>query len=289
MRISFVTTAGAELASTRYRILIPAAELAKRHIVQVGPLPIHDADVVHFSKHWEKSDQESATLAKQRGQTVVFDVCDDYFDHRHQDHYKAMCALADVVTCPTPVLAARIHDVTGRKAVLIPDPYEYAEQPAKFAPTDPPRLLWFGHAANWDTMAPWLPHLKRFQLEIVSGCRPDHVDNLKLTVWNPMVMPGAFARADIVILPTERNTVKDAKSPNRLVESLRAGKVIVAGDHPAHAEFKDYVYIGDLLAGIDWAMAFPKLAAELARAGQSYVRERYSPAAIATCWESLIL
>jgi hypothetical protein len=35
-----------------------------------------------------------------------------------------MCDLAHVVTCSSEVMAGIIKDVTGRDAVVIPDPYE---------------------------------------------------------------------------------------------------------------------------------------------------------------------
>ena len=56
---------------------------------------------------------------------------------------------------------------------------------------------------------------------------------------------------------------------------------------PAYKEFEKLAWVGeDLAAGMAWALAHPHDVRERIEAGQAYIENYHSPAAIAAQWES---
>jgi hypothetical protein len=244
---------GHNLASSRYRAIIPARELKK---LGVG----EGSDWLVIGKHgWDWS----ATSGFKK---VCFDVCDDHFDNVYS--YYENCKRADLVTCNSLEMARVIKEKTGVDAVFIPDPYE---QPEK-EPRIHDRILWFGHASNIGDLVPWcdLPNL-----EVVSNIEG-------VTQWSPENMDAAFERAGLVIIPTGKSM---AKSGNRAIESIRRGLFVVAGYLPAYADLG--IYIGDIGDGVRWALDMDNMNEVQCRieAAQGYVGWKYSPERIAKLWK----
>lgn len=120
MRISWITFGAPErgrdgaltsaLASLRYRVLSPIGAMPKDHRHQIVAslreeahrLAALDADVIVFSKSFDPVNEELTLQAAARGVPVVFDVCDDHYQHpQHGPHYRRMTELADLVVCST--------------------------------------------------------------------------------------------------------------------------------------------------------------------------------------------
>lgn len=225
------------------------------------------ADVLVYAKPLEEELPEMAAM-KGLGKKVVVDFCDDHFSGR--PYYKRAAILADRVTCPTSVMADVIRVNSGVESVVIPDPYEFPEEPAHCRGD---RILWFGHSINF-------PSLKRVRegikhpLRVVSnvpGCIP----------WSIETMRRELADADIVIMPA---TAK-YKSANRTVEAIRQGCFVVAEPHPSIEEFP--IWIGDIPKGVEWAVSNPEDARRLTAKAQDYVREKFSPRTIARLWRGI--
>lgn len=251
---------GEHLASSRYRALIPAAQLKT--------LGIHEGhDWLVIGKHgW---DWDKQTLGYK---LVCFDVCDDHFDGPDGDHYKLGIRRADLVTCNSLEMARVIRDRTGRTAVVIPDPYEQPQRPPKIHE----RLLWFGHQSNLVDLLPWIEDLKN--LEIVSGGRVNGV-----TTWSPEAMERAFERAGLVVIPTGKSM---AKSGNRAIESIRRGLFVVAGYLPAYSDLG--IYIGNIADGVEWALNNKDEVVNRIVCAQHYVQKEYSPARIGKLWKQAL-
>lgn len=275
MRISYVSPGDQNLASCRYRILIPASHF-NDHEIFVDTEPEPDSDIVVFCKHY---DQNVAIASKCDGMTV-YDICDDHFSDEYRVQYKHMCRIVDVVTCNSEAMAARIKEVTGRTAYVIPDPYEMPRAEPKFAPGETPKLLWFGHSSNLEPLA---TVSLVGELEIVTNCEPRIDGPVTYTTYSQGAVLAAMQRADMVIIPQNR----PCKSANRLIESLRQGRFVVASDIPAYREFEQYAYIGDVSDGIKWALQHPAEALERVRRGQEYIAKHYTPEIIGKRWLAL--
>lgn len=293
MRICFVapepsapTTENVEiekgLASYRYRILIPAMELAQRHEVFVG-IPDAPVDVAIFAKHHGGT----VEVARNCEAPIVFDICNDKFGHRDEvgSIYREMCEIATVLTCNSYAMSKRIFECTGREAIPIPDPYEHAEWTPEFSPANPPRLVWFGHYLNHDTLA-GLPIPG--SLEVLSNAEfKTDSDRVKWTRFSRPEMVRAVREADLVVIPTIPS--KTLASENRVVESLRLGKFVIAGPHvESYGQvLGDYIWIGDILDGIKWAYTHQAEVLQKIMDGQELVRRFFCPSAIATSWEAV--
>ena len=113
---------------------------------------------------------------------------------------------------------------------------------------------------------------------------------LSVEPWAPDGLWSALHACDAVLLPSERlHSKKHARSANRLIEALRAGRFAIAHPVPSYLEFSDHAWIGeDLCEGIEWAVAHPNAVMERISRGQAYVEAQYSPEAIGESWEALM-
>src|SRR5689334_15236113 len=98
------------MASMRYRILIPAAELIKKkHQVALatvveGFIPPGlrenlNFDALIFSKVMDETGIALAKAARERGVKIIFDICDNHFDNpdfAYSPYYHRMAELADI-------------------------------------------------------------------------------------------------------------------------------------------------------------------------------------------------
>lgn len=241
---------GANLASSRYRAIIPQSFIPKGN------------DWLVIGKHGWDWDRETEGFKR-----VCFDVCDDHFENVYS--YTENCKRADLVTCNSLEMVRVIKERTGVEATFIPDPYEQPE----VSPRVHDRVLWFGHASNIKDLVPWcdLPNL-----EVVSN-----IDGV--TQWSPENMDAAFDRAGLVIIPTGKSM---AKSGNRAIESLRRGLFVVAGYLPAYADLG--IYIGHIGDGVRWALEHQDEALGRVKRAQAYIRQEYSPERIAGLWKKAL-
>jgi hypothetical protein len=246
---------GEHLASSRYRAAIP------QRFFECGN------DILVIGKHgwtWE---------AKTEGfRAVVYDVCDDHYSDHLAPHYLRCTQRADLVTCNSEEMARIILAQTGRKAIVIPDPYEQPERPARVHD----KLLWFGHRTNLPDLIPWLHKIP--PCTVVSNTPLQGV-----TQWSPEAMDRAFDDAGLVVIPTGKSM---AKSGNRAIESLRRGLFVVGGVLPAHGDLG--IWIGDIADGVRWALGHQDEALSRIKAAQAYIRDEYSPERIGGLWKAAL-
>lgn len=240
---------GPNIASSRLRAAIPQRELQK---LGMGK----GSDVLVYGKHLVPMQ-----VAK-RYPKRVFDICDDHFGGPFADYYLEHAAKADLVTCNSDTMAWIVRQHTGRVATVIPDPYESDEKPAGAGDG----LLWFGHQSNLQDLHPYID----LKPEILTG------DD-----WSREKQLAALERCAAVMIPTGKSM---AKSANRLIESVRNGRFVIAGELPAHDEFATWMWVGDIREGVDWFRANTDKAVERVGFCQAYVRQHYSPEAIGRLW-----
>jgi SAM-dependent methyltransferase len=308
-------------ASVRYRVLLPAQQLARRGFkIDVRTTPKtgwpEDAadsirsDTVVFSKSFHPSNEDLAEDLKYAGAQVVLDVCDNHFEHpEYGPHYHRMVEIADRVIASTDRMAQIIEHHTGRKASVISDPLENPRGQPAFLPRFPAvRLLWFGHPTNLDSLFGALPRLaeagRRYpiHLRVVTSPIPGLAEKLgavngqhhaafqiELTPWSPQAVRDATAECDIVIIPSLSNDRKSVKSPNRLIESIWAGRCVVANPIPSYEPFGQHCWLGDDLAeGIFWAVGNPEEVVGRITDGQRALAYDHSAYAISRQWEAVI-
>ena len=308
-------TLASPMASVRYRCLAPARELAKRGVqssvfadlgrgdpaATAHELLRRGADVVVAGKPLGPAMVEVARRVQAQGARLIADVCDDFFDHEPLGPLSlAMARLADGLVASTPVLAQRLERRLGRRATVISDPYEGPRGVARFAPrAERLELLWFGNSNNYATIAPALPQLAAFsrrqplRLTIVTALdkieRPYGSSAPGLLIdhaaWAPAALWRRLAACDAVVIPSPSAPHYEAKSPNRLVEAIWAGRAVAACPVPSYAELGAGCWLGEDMAAALAAMIADPMAVERRIAeGQGLVARRHAPAAIAAQW-----
>lgn len=174
----------------------------------------------------------------------------------------------------------------------------------------PLELLWFGHGSNLRSLEGWLPDLLRLtahykvHLHIVSSAQAGFAElcerfneefspacTLRFSPWSAATTWRALHECDMVVIPSVLNDLSSfVKSPNRLIESLWAGRFVCANPVPAYQEFSKYAWVGDdIVQGIVWAVDHPGEVVRRIDAGRAYIAQRYSPEAIAKQWETAFI
>jgi hypothetical protein len=238
-----------EIASSRLRAEIPQRELEKFG-VQKG------RDILVYGKH-----VVNMRVVTQFGKRA-YDICDDHFHTGHEQYYREHAAKADLVTVNSEEMARIVRRETGLKAVVIPDPYESEEKPAGYGQG----TLWYGHESNLKTIEPY----------------KDIINNvLTHPHWSRERQVQAIHDCAVVVLPTDE---RKGKSANRLIEAVRNGRFVVTGELPAHDEFRDMMWVGDIREGVAWAKENPDECIARVKICQDYIRERFSPETIGHMW-----
>lgn len=275
MKAVFIHRMGPDFASYRYRAAIPAAEVG-------GTVNGGEANVLIFSKP-TPDDLVLAKESKAEGIKIVADLGDDHFRHPVWGPiYVEMAKLADVLVTPTENQAGRIMKYISRKVdAVIPDPYE--EPLTAPHANGAARFLWYGNACNLKDLTPYMPFLKDMPLTIVTSA--NHKEPYDYIHWSPQAQTEQLQAANVVLLPVRKGV--EYKSPNRLVNALRAGCFVVGSEHPSHQEFRRYVWTGNLMTGVKWAQHFRKELNEIVAEGQVYI-EKFSPANVGKQWVQLL-
>ncbi len=275
MKAVFIHRMGPEFASYRYRAAIPAEQIG-------GTVNGGEAHVLIFSKP-TPDDLVLAKESKAEGIKIVADLGDDHFRHPTWGPiYVELAKLADALVTPTENQAGRIMKYIGRKVdAVIPDPYEepFTAPHANGAK----RFLWYGNASNLKDLKPYMPFLKDMPLTILTGA--NHKEPYDYIHWSSQAQTEQLQATNIVLLPVRKGV--EYKSPNRLVNAIRAGCFVMGSEHPSHQEFRRYVWTGNLMTGVKWAQHFRHDLDEIVAEGQVYI-EKFSPANVGKQWVQLL-
>lgn len=262
------------------------------------------------------------------GRRVVADLNDNYFEHPfYGAFFREFVSRVDAVVTSTPEMSALVAQFTGRPVAVVTDPFEGPRGVPRFSPParrsrsgfrrwfwnsdergEALRLVWFGHQSNWKTLCGAVESLLELrgwaiELEIITApecgveefCaefngKHGHACRLRFTPWSLDATWQGLARATAVLIPTWPDDASQAvKSPNRLVESLRAGRFTVANPLPAYRSLARYCWLGDSIAeGLRWALEHPDEARRRVLAGEALVATTYSPESVAAAWEAAL-
>jgi hypothetical protein len=242
-----------KIAGSRLRASIPKRELEKIGVKS-------GRDVLVYGKHFVTIEQTK--LFKKR----IFDICNDHFSHSELGkYYREHVNNADLITVNSDEMAKIVRLETGREAMVIPDPYESEE----LEPGIGTYPFWFGHESNLVDLDRYLP---------IPGMRI-----LTGEAWSRDKQLAMLKECSCVLIPTGKSM---AKSANRLIESVRNGRFVIAGEMPAHDEFKDLMYIGnDLKNSLElFQSSNPVDIVQRIRDCQTIIRDRYSPGRISRLW-----
>jgi hypothetical protein len=318
------TSAGlySSIASYRYRMILPAKELKKRghEVFAIGASTaaggfeyavqqLRDADVAVFGKMADLPLQvRLVEAAREAGIGTVVDVCDDIFaDDPIGDPFRAVVAGGDAVSVSSRFLAARVAEATGQQATVIVDPFEGARGAPRWMPGARIQAVWFGQARNLIGLDRSLDRIVAsglpMRLVVVTSGEPEVLDwhrrtraavapviELEFLEWSLEATARALADGDVVLLPVDRTQrFFLSKGANRVVESFRAGRFVLAHPLPAYEEFGRWAWLGeDIAVGLDWAVKNSSgIVGRIAQA-QEYIAAKFSPQRVADAWEAVL-
>jgi len=298
-----------DVASVRYRITLPAQAMRGSKVTYLGPganrstlLERFDgAEAAVFGKLFEPSPAQAAvelaTALRKRGTRVIVDYSDDHFVHPVLGPvYRAMAAAADVVVASTAGLAEVLRTQTPTPVSVVTDPVEGERgEPRAGIARPPPRLLWFGHPLNLDTLPFGLAQLAErrlhFALTVLTapGAGAEALGH-RFRAWSTAALFEELRDCDAVIIPSNPDDPRKAvKSPNRFNEALWAGRFVIAHPLPAYEALGAYGWVdADLGDGLAWLLEHFEEAIGRIRAGQESVARQFSSEAVGRAWESVI-
>src|SRR5205814_1562482 len=104
--------------------------------------------------------------------------------------------------------------------------------------------------------------------------------------WSLDYMPSAFEQCDAVILPQlAEDPPKRAKSNNRLVDALQAGRFAIANPIPSYSELREFCWVGESIReGLHWLVRHPAEALRRLIAGQAHDAKYHSARTLADFW-----
>lgn len=308
------------IASVRYRCLLPLAELQKSGFpVELYRKSNRDQyKAVLFSKTYGPQDQELAMDLRRRGRGVLLDICDNHFYNpndvpryrRGRQDLLKMITLADQVSCSTQALARIVAAEAGLKKtpLVVADPVDPAMRAEGLKPRPGrPRLLWFG--AHGVANAPCgmedllrvsqnLERLSRrrdFELVVASNDRSKFrrlIAALPFPTsyipWRLETFPELLSGAWAALIPVTLNPFTECKSSNRLAAALFAGIPVVADAIPSYREFAPFAYLDDWDAGLDAVFERRPQALAKAAQGREYLSQKYLPGHMALAWERVL-
>lgn len=239
---------------------------------------------------------------------VHADVCDLLTDEtgpvgRHRD----LVLRRFVPIVPGRWLADHYRPLCRHAPIVIEDPTETRQPaPPRFRPGATLNLAWFGN---------WGPGTDRLLARTLAGigdpgrplrlvivAQPEAADaigrlaraagdrlqapcRVERQDWSREAVAEVLADADAVLLPQPAGDPRaDAKSHNRMVETIRHGRLALAAPIPAYRELAAFGWVGDPGEGLRWALAEPTAAEARINAGQAEVARRFAPDVIARRW-----
>ncbi|MDP1682362.1 MAG: hypothetical protein Q8L39_11400, partial [Burkholderiales bacterium] len=261
----------------------------REHALDVLVVPKQQASSVEETVQWQNAALALADKAKQRGALIVADYCDYHIDTPILGPFqKALASLADVRVASTKKLSSIMSTATGLNFHVISDPIEGPRGNAEYNPpesrkgiraifsaSNPLRLLWFGHEFNFGALYNFAPQLETLysknaiELVVVTNPMPAIVDSidklgniapkhfkLRLQPWSRSAVWHELQQCHCVLIPAQLENPKVAvKSPNRLIESLWAGKWVLAHPIPSYEELGQWAWVKeDLISGHQWGM-----------------------------------
>lgn len=163
------------------------------------------------------------------------------------------------------------------------------------------KLLWFGGRLQAPALVQAVPELEAFaaqvplSLECVTSAS-DQIANLaqhhsaaaaplRLSVhgWSLPYLAAALADCHCVLLPALSSAELTSNGP--VLESLNAGRFVVAQQTASYGGVQDYTWTGESLRdGLEWLLRNSGKALHRVIAGQKYVATRHDSRAVADSW-----
>jgi hypothetical protein len=240
----------------------------------------------------------------------VFDICDDKWGSRKKnlvDTYNFLCKNAKLVTTSTPTLANIIHKHTGKHAHVISDPVERERKEPEFKNITDDTIIkfaYYGAGKNFDIID-WnkiVNDLKRvhnkIEIHAVIGRVEKHLKTVQDLIekkilfayqWTYELQDQIVDDCHFVLIPIVNvNENISAKSPNRLIDGIQRGKLVLTNTGvDSYEPFRNFSYFVSNFnygQGLKHAINNRNEVLQNIKAGQLYIDQHHTPEIIGKKW-----
>jgi hypothetical protein len=240
----------------------------------------------------------------------VFDICDDKWGSRKKnlvDTYNFLCKNANLVVTSTPTLANIIFRNTGKQAHVISDPVERErkEPDVKIITDDTTiKFVYYGAGKNFDIID-WnkiVNDLKRvhnkIEIHAVIGRVEKHLKTVQDLIekkilfayqWTYELQDQIVDDCHFVLIPIVNvNENISAKSPNRLIDGIQRGKLVLTNTGvDSYEPFRNFSYFVSNFnygQGLKHAINNRNEVLQNIKAGQLYIDQHHTPEIIGKKW-----
>lgn len=240
----------------------------------------------------------------------VFDICDDKWGSRKSkltDTYNFLCKNANLVTTSTPTLANIIHRHTGIHAHIITDPVERERKEPEFKNITNDTIIKFAYygagknfeVIDWNKIVNDLKMIHdKIEIHVVIGRANKHLGKVQHLIeqkilfvhqWTYELQDQIVDDCHIVLLPIVNvNENISAKSPNRLIDGIQRGKLVLTNSGvDSYEKFKNFCYFVSNFnygKGLLYAINNRNEVLTNIKRGQLYIDQNHTPEIIGKKW-----
>jgi len=296
-------------ASRRFRATIPLKGMRKND-GQIENLDMASRDdIIILAKDTSIKDGQ---FLLDNNIKFVFDICDDKWGSRKSiltDIYNFLCKNANLVTTTTPTLANIIHRHTGIHAHVITDPVERERKEPEFKNITNDttiKFAYYGAGKNFEVID-WnkiVNDLKvahnnnKIEIHVVIGRANKHLGKVQHLIeqkilfayqWTYELQDQIVDDCHFVLLPIVNvNENISAKSPNRLIDGIQRGKLVLTNSGvDSYEKFKNFSYFVPNFnygKGLLYAINNKDEVLTNIKRGQLYIDQNHTPDIVGKKW-----
>ena len=294
-------------ASRRFRAIIPLKGMRKNDD-QIEDLDKATRDdIIVLAKDTSIKDAQFLLDNKVK---FVFDICDDKWGSRKKklvETYNFLCKNANLVITSTPTLANIIFRHTGKKAHVITDPVERERKEPILLNIKEDTIIKFAYygagknfeVIDWNKIVNDLKRIhNKIEIHVVIGRVQKHLDKVKQLIeqkilyayqWTYELQDQIVDDCHFVLIPiVSVNENISAKSPNRLIDGIQRGKLVLTNTGvDSYEPFRNFSYfVSDFNygQGLKYAINNRNEVLQNIKAGQLYIDQHHTPEIIGKKW-----
>ena len=221
--------------------------------------------------------------------------------------YNFLCKNANLVVTSTPTLANIIFRHTGKKAHVITDPVERERKEPILLNIKEDTIIKFAYygagknfeVIDWNKIVNDLKRIhNKIEIHVVIGRVQKHLDKVKHLIeqkilyayqWTYELQDQIVDDCHFVLIPiVSVNENISAKSPNRLIDGIQRGKLVLTNTGvDSYEPFRNFSYfVSDFNygQGLKYAINNRNEVLQNIKAGQLYIDQHHTPEIIGKKW-----
>jgi hypothetical protein len=301
--------------SYRARATIPSANIKDSRVTDdISSLKPDDIAVLG-----KKHTKEDAEYCISKEINYIVDIADDKFDMFK--HWRFTIPNANAVTTTCHRLREVIHEETGSKSYVIPDPTERPRGEPRFEVKEVMNAFYYGSDGNysklmWPEIKEVLNRVRKTNIKIMTN-KPEHPPKRnkltkkhggwwlepqkrkileqegmnqfeQLIPWNFENQGKFVEQSDFVVLPVVDDRHSQCKGNNRPIDALQQGRIVLTNPSiPSYEDLEDVLFIDHFYEAYTDMINNPNTVMAKIKKAQSLIDQHYTPKAVGKKWEQV--